>query len=523
MTNLETTVAEEIVREYSYNPDQKDYFYQMIEGANIYLAGNAGTGKSHLIRGFIAFCERTKKKLLKSASTGIAAVNIGGVTIHSLFGLSANDLQTVNLVKPVKSIPSKVKKVLEIAQILLVDEISMVRIDLFDKIMSYILIENQERERKGRKPVQLIFVGDFFQLPPVIDSKKTMDDKVLKEAYGRDVGAGYCFQSRLWKTMNMKLCMLTEVVRQSDEQFCDALDKCKLGDKSCLNYFMQNASKYETKDAIWLYGKNASAFEKNKECLNELKTRIRCFEAEYDGSATKDDGLCEDKLWLKEGARVLMTANDPSHRFYNGSMGTVIKFGDDYIAVRIDGDNGTITVNRKSYEKREYVEEVVTETIDKPDGTQEKKSVSTLTLKVTGSVEQYPMKLGYAITIHKSQGQTYEAMNLAPEIFTIGQLYVAMSRCKTIENVFIDRPLNEAMLRTSKQVIMYYESPETYSFFPEEESVVSVLVPKKHKTIIERLEKSLVGREDEFIKLLRAFEKKRTDENVQLSLLDEAV
>lgn len=521
MNIFEQNIANEIIEKYSLKEKQTEFFQMLTGGENVYLGGNAGTGKSHLIRAFIEFCERVDRKILKSASTGIAAVNIGGVTIHSLFGLGTNDLQTLNLVKPVKSLPEKVKKVIQIAATLIVDEISMLRIDLFDKIMSYVLMENDRRMKAGKKPLQLVFIGDFFQLAPVI--KKDEDDIILKNAYGKDVGAGFCFQSKLWRSMGMKLCMLTEIVRQSDAEFCKALDACKVGDIDCLEYFSKNTAKAEIKDAIWLYGKNASAFEKNKECLNAIKKPIKCFEAQYSGSATKDDGICEDKLWLKEGARVLMTANDTSHRFYNGSMGTIVKFGSEYIGVRIDGDNGIVTVERKNYEKREYIEESVSETITNPDGTQSEKTTSTLKLKTTGSVEQFPMKLGYAITIHKSQGQTYEKMNLAPEIFAIGQLYVALSRCKAVENIYIDRPLDRSMLRTSKQVMAYYDSPETYSFFGEDENVVSILVAKKHKNIMERLEKSLTGREDEFIKLLREFEKRKTADGVQLSLLDEAV
>ena len=132
------------------------------------------------------------------------------------------------------------------------------------------------------------------------------------------------------------------------------------------------------------------------------------------------------------------------------------------------------------------------------------------------------MKLGYAITIHKSQGQTYEAMNLSPEIFTVGQLYVALSRCKSAEKMYISSPLASRMLLTSKQVIAYYESPETYSFFGDGESMVNIAVPQKHKAIVERVLKAIGGREDEFARVLRAFEKNKSEGYDQLSLFDQA-
>lgn len=500
--------------------DQKRIFDKMVAGENVYLAGNAGTGKSYLIKAFIEYCEKNDIKVLKSASTGIAAVNIGGVTIHSLFKLSGNALQTMNLVKPVKSVPDKVKQVLSLANVLLIDEISMLRIDLFDRIMSYVLLENQSRAKKNRKPIQLIFVGDFFQLAPVI-SQTNLDDKFLKEAYGKDVGNGYCFQSKLWKAMGMQLCVLTEIVRQDDEEFCKALDACKFGDSSCLEYFASHTAQSEIKDAIWLFGKNDSAFRKNRECLDKLTSPTRCFEARYSGDATKGDGICEDKLFLKIGARVLMTANDNGHRYFNGSMGTIKSFGTDTITVLIDGSNTAVVVERKSYEKHNYVEKQTTEKYKNSDGTEGERSVSELAMETTGKVEQFPMKLGYAITIHKSQGQTYEAMNLSPEIFSVGQLYVALSRCKTADKIYISSRLYPRMLMTSKEVIAYYESPEAYSFFDEGETFVNVTIPLKYKAFVERLVKTINGREDEFAKMLREFEK--NEEDRQLSLFDKAV
>lgn len=507
------------------NKDQKRIFDMMVNGENVYLAGNAETGKSYLIRAFIEYCEDNGITILKSASTGIAAVNIGGVTIHSLMKLSGDDLQTKELVKIVKKIPSKVKEVLQLAQALLIDEISMLRIDLFDKVMAYIQLENQDRQKHHRKPIQLIFVGDFFQLAPVIN-KKNGDDTVLQEAYGKNVGAGYAFQSRCWKAMGVKLCMLTEIVRQNDSAFCNALDQCKLGNAACLPFFRENTAKAPIEDAVWLYGKNESAFKKNQECLAKIESPLRCYEAQYEGSAVKEDGLCEEKLWLKEGARVLMTVNDNmTQQYFNGTMGTVVTLARNAVTVQID-DGDVVVIERKNYEKKEYVEEKVTEVITNEDGTKSEKVTTVLTLRTVGSAKQFPMKLGYAITIHKSQGQTYEAMNLSPEIFAIGQLYVALSRCKTVQKLYISSPLTSRMLMTSRQVIAYYENPDEYSFFGDDEDMVNISIPQKYKAVVERLMKSITGREDEFASVLRAFEKSKSakyaDGSEQLSLFDKA-
>lgn len=508
----------EMKNEYSLNADQKRIFDRLVKGENIYLAGNAGTGKSYLIKAFIDYCEQKGIAVLKTAPTGIAAVNIGGVTIHSLFKLG-RDMETMNMVKPVKKIPDKVKSVLKLASVLLIDEISMCRIDLFDRVMTYILLENNDRIKHRRKPIQLIFVGDFYQLSPIINTTN-LDDKFLKEAYGKDVGKGYCFQSRLWKAMNVQLEILTEIMRQDDTEFCEALDMCKKGNPQCLDYFRKHTAKTEIPDAVWLYGKNASARQKNKERLAALPTRLAVLDAEYYGSCSADDGICEDKLFLKVGARVIMTVNHSAGDYFNGSMGTVKYIDHDTVTVRIDGSDYDVEVERQKYEKKEYVEEIHTEEEKDEQGNTKVKSWSELKCKTVGSASQFPMKLGYALTIHKSQGQTYEAMNLAPEIFAVGQLYVALSRCKSVDKLYVAGYLAPNMLMTSKEVISYYDSPETYSFF-DDEVFVNVLVPQNQESLMKRVSEAIKGHEAEFMKLLRDFEKNTAQEYenaVQLTL-----
>lgn len=372
---------------------------------------------------------------------------------------------------------------------LLIDEISMVRIDVFDKIMQYVAIANEKRP-KSKKPIQMVFCGDFFQLAPVIPQG---DKPHLTQFYKKSVQDGYCFQSSYWKMFQVQLCKLTEVVRQDDKNFCAALDLCKEGNASCLSYFNTHMATKENPNAIWLCGKNATAYQRNMEALDKLAGAKIYAKAEYNDT-TEKDRLCDDLFVYKIGARVVMLVNDVYGAYQNGSMGTIIStFGDDEIVVKIDGNDVPVRVERRKYTKSEYVvkeeQEIVrnkdgTPKLDK-DGKEKTRKKKKLECEEKGYAEQFPMRLGYAVTIHKSQGQTYEAMNLEPEIFANGQLYVALSRCKTVEGIYSSNPLKGSMVRTSLEVLKYYENPDNYSFFQKDK--VAVFVPAKYVDKIEKL------------------------------------
>lgn len=513
----------------SLNTEQKLAFVRMVKGENLLITGDAGTGKSYLIRAFDEYCQHQKSTLLKSAPTGIAAVNVGGVTIHSLFKISGRDMETDALCKPVKGVPAKVRSVLDLADRLIVEEVSMCRADLFDKIMGYVQYENAIRLSKGQKPIQVILVGDFDQLAPVVNTKQG-DDKVLARAYGKDMGDAYAFQSRMWREMDFKVVRLTDVVRQSDRGFCEALTQCKRGDTGCITYFNANSARDKIPDAVWLFGKNQSAFEKNTECLDRLPTRMICLETQYEGDAGKEDGLCDDKLYLKEGARVIITVNDTAHgKYYNGSMGTVKSISRDCLTIKIDGSNEYAYIEPRVYEKKEYKDKVTYAPVIEngvqvrdEKGEPVRKEMHELVLETTGKASQFPVKPGYAITIHKSQGQTYEKMNLSPEIFANGQLYVALSRCKSIENLYVKGRLTPSMVRVSREVQAYNENPDTYDYFKKE--MTSITVPKEQADILAKLGQLLAESKDNALatQLQVLIDNAGGAEGKQLSLLEDA-
>lgn len=429
----------------SLNDEQKAVFNRLKNGENIFITGNAGTGKSYLVNAFSDYCDNEKISLIKTAPTGVAANEIGGATIHSQFGIRVgmdfNNAKNVDF--------------LENCDVLLIDEISMVRIDLFDKVMKAVKQKNKVRVNAGKNPIQLVFVGDFFQLAPVINNKAN-ESEFLTRFYKKDVGAGYAFQSKYWRSFGVKLCNLTQIMRQESAEFCHALDLCKKGDISCLDFFKRYSCKKEIKDAIWVCGRNQTVAAKNAEELAKLKGKLYKSNAIYNGEVSEKDRLCEDVFELKIGAKVVMTSNDTTNCFYqNGSVGTVVAFEDDTIYVDFDGVEEVVPVGKKKFSKYMY---------------SLKNNKGTLSIKrdEVGFAVQYPMRLGYAVTIHKSQGQTYDKMNLNPEIFSNGQLYVALSRCKSIENLYIHGYLSQRMVRASGEVNAYYSNPDEYRFFDNE-------------------------------------------------------
>lgn len=458
------------------NKEQKMYFKKMVEGQNVFLTGNAGTGKSYLTRVFDEFCELNHKNFIKVAPTGVAAKNIDGCTMHRTFCMGT-EIQFTD--------PEKVSKVLLSTNVVLIDEISMARIDNFDYCMKQIEMVNNTRAEKNKKegykpgdkdykePIQVIFVGDFFQLPPVL--KKEDKDMMERIRYHHDIGAGFAFSSEHWEKLGVDFCYLTEVVRQKgDNDFLEALDKIKYGDASGLNYIRMNSAKAPFEKTITLAGKNSTVKDINTRELMALPGHKYTSYAEITGDVKKSEITMEEEFDFKIGARVLMTANDSAelgNRFENGTLGTIIdldfdEYDGDVYGITVQFDNGTIadvgkktientvySIEKQKFEKQKLDEEgkIVFETVEQEVPVQ----------KVIGTVTQFPMKLGYAISIHKSQGQTYDKMNLIPEIFADGQLYVALSRVTSVSGLYIDGQLKDYMVRTNPEVLNFYEQEQS--------------------------------------------------------------
>ena len=418
------------LQQYGYNV--------LMAGYSVFLTGDAGTGKTYLLNEFIHDQRARNRNVMVCAPTGIAALHINGVTLHHQFKA---DIRTNVNTKTYDEI------VYELANVdtLIIDEISICRIDLFEYVVKYIFGANSIRKQRNKPKIQVVLSGDFLQLPPVITEE---DRKILNKFYNRDIAMGFAFESQYWKMLDLHIVILTEVVRQENNEFLQILNRIRLGDKTAVDYIMQNCSKVPIQDAVNLYGKNNSVTERNIAELNNLPTELYTHEAIITGAAKITDTNAEMILPLKVGARVMTLTNkemeDGSLIYGNGSLGTVVSINDD--SVTVEFDDGFIE-NIEQYEwkiEEYYVENSNTTSFPK------------LCKREIGKVIQYPLKLAYDITIHKAQGQTYNAVNINPYTWDCGQLYVALSRVKDIKNLYITSEINYDYLVISLNVIKFY-------------------------------------------------------------------
>lgn len=424
-------------QQFNFNERQQLAFDTLVDGRNVFLTGDAGTGKSYVLQNYLKHCKKNGLDVLVTAPTGIAALNIDGVTLHRAFKAPIGPI-----IQPLKSVSSLLKN----ADAVVIDEISMCRRDLFEFVIGQIMYANKIRRKNGIKDIQIIVTGDFFQLPPVIVGEERM---VLTEHYGEDIGYGFAFQSPMWKACNFVCILLNEVVRQSDKEAIDNLNGVRRGKINCLSYFTRHAAKSEIENAILLCGTNKAVKEKNELELNNIQEKEIQYNAIIEGEVKDSDKMTDDVLRLKVGARVMTIINDMEDRFRNGSFGTILDLGENKIIVEMD-DGQTVELERYRWSIKGYsLKEVVNDNGEKKNK---------LEIDEIGSFEQFPLKLAYAITIHKSQGQTYDAVNLNPYCWDCGQLYVALSRVKDVHKLYITKPLLSKYLVTSLEVVAFYKA-----------------------------------------------------------------
>lgn len=458
-----------------YSPDQQSAMRALKSGQNVFLTGKAGTGKTTILNRFIGWAIENKKNMIVCASTGAAAQRITATkacTIHRAFGLKK---------EPIVPPPKKAKKEIAAADIIIVDEISMCRIDLFEHIAYAIQFANRENEsremrlakKEKREPVfktiQLIVTGDFSQLEPVLTSK---DREAFRMRYKTKL---FAFESRMWKEMNFANIELTTVHRTiSDAEYTDALNEIRDGSDpfGCVDWFNFNTADdpFTGPDSIILCGKNATAAEKNAARLNQLSGEEFQSMAEITGDADMASTNAEYDLRFKIGARIMMLTNGPG--YYNGSFGTIEGFypNDDdeafdegpRVKIRLEDSGDTAYVEKYKWDvvqpvvKKKTVKykELDPETGKEVEKVREKEAIET---ESVGAVEQFPFKLAWAITIHKSQGMTLKCgVNLYPEFFANGQLYVALSRVDRRDHIYINGLLDYKDLRTSAKVRKFY-------------------------------------------------------------------
>lgn len=373
---------------------QKVFLEAAMAGKNIYLTGKAGTGKTFVVKKAIKLLKASGKKIAALAPTGIAANNLGGQTIHSMFALNpfgVMDFESCNF------LPGEKKRILDMIDVVLIDEISMLRADILDG-MNWTLLKNG---CKALNTKQLIFVGDMKQLPAIVNDNTR---SILYRTYN---GPEF-WEAKVYEKLGVMDIELDEVLRQNDPEFVDNINIIRDGGKA--QYFHQFVGK-EPKGII-LAPHNSTVDRYNKEGLDKLSGDIKTFNAEVSGNMNADDFNLPTEINVKNGAKIMYLVNSKNNDLVNGTIGTFISHeGCHYIRVN-EVDHALETVE---FTKKEYV---LTE--DKTD----------LVLKVIGSIKQYPFKLAYALSIHKSQGLTFEeiTIDITKPCFAPGQFYVAISR-----------------------------------------------------------------------------------------------
>lgn len=364
-------------------------------GKNILLLGDSGTGKSTLISIIVQEAKSKGLRVVKTASTGIAAQLIGGQTIHSfLKAYPKMDLSKIDYKQKISD--------LENIDVLIVDEISM---------LGRAFIEYMYRCFKClTHPVQLILAGDFFQLPPVKDC--------------------YAFTSPYWSSLNLTPCILTEVIRQDDIEFIKNLNLLKYGDSSCLKYFLSHSNPIPINKQISICATREAAYNINKAEIDKLHGKEQIYSAIYDGEVSDSDIPIDKHLLIKPNMRVMSVVNGSGYS--NGSLGTVVNCDRNTVLVRFD-NNTMIRFGKICF------------TADRSD-----------LLGATTDVWQIPLCPAYAITIHKSQGQTFNYVNIdGTRCWAPGQLYVAISRARQIDGIHFLTPVRECNIKTDPLVVNF--------------------------------------------------------------------
>lgn len=373
-------------------------------GKNVFLTGKAGTGKSYVVNKAIEFLKKKGKNVVAIAPTGIAATNINGQTIHSMFSLrpfGVLGFSNCNFVKTEK------RRLFQALDTIVIDEVSMLRPDILDA-MHWTLIKNG---CKGLSAMQIIFVGDLKQLPAVLDDNTR--SILYQSYYGEEF-----FHANIYDELKPVTIELDEVLRQSNEEFIAHLNLVRDGSKS--PYFKKFLCK-EPSEGIILAPHNSTVSKYNHDGLSKLDGEEYIFEAVVTGNAKADEFNVDNIIKVKHGAKIMYLANSKNNDLVNGTLGTFIVHSDQYF-IKVDGVE--YALNTMEFSKYEYV-------LD-----EDKRK---LELKKLGSIEQYPIKLAYALSIHKSQGLTFDKVNidLSLPCFSKGQLYVALSRVKSPEGLKI--------------------------------------------------------------------------------------
>lgn len=435
---------------------------------NVFITGKAGTGKSTLLE---YFRQHTKKNVVVLAPTGVAALNVKGQTIHSFFKFKPG----ITLEKVKKIVKDRKQNLYQAADTIVIDEISMVRADLLDCVDRFLRL-NCVPPRKPFGGKQMVFIGDLYQLPPVIKGK---EKEIFKNRYKTE----YFFSAQSFESLPMEFIELIKIYRQKDEQFIEILngirnktfteEQLETLNTRCDPDFEPSGEDFY----IYLTTLNQLADKLNSEKLHEIGGPACYIEGIIRGNFTQKDLPTQEVISLKTGAQIMLLNNDPMGRWVNGSVGRVEEIlgaehdKPEIILVELI-DGSLVEVEPFTWKIFEYKYDEVS------------KKIITKTL---GSFTQFPLRLSWAITIHKSQGKTFQRiiLDLQRGTFSPGQTYVALSRCTTLEGIVLRQPIRK------KHVFMDWRVADFLTRFQYEISEEKMPMEDKVSFLQEAIEKQL--------------------------------
>ncbi|GMQ24457.1 helix-turn-helix domain-containing protein [Algoriphagus sp. oki45] len=445
----------------NFSTDRLDLAERFVNttGAHLFLTGKAGTGKTTFLR---ELAVKTHKKFVVVAPTGIAALNAGGVTIHSQFLLPFGSFLPVR--EPEGNYTDRFgfvshltlarrhplnqlrRDVLKSIDLLVIDEVSMLRADILDAI-DYRMRSVRRRFNVPFGGVQVLFIGDLHQLPPVV---KEEEWAVLKQFYT----SMHFFEARCLKGAGMVYLELDRIFRQQDETFIRALNHLRdnrptLEDIRLLNSHYKSPEEIrQLKDCITLTTHNYKADEINRRELNFLKEESFFYQAEVERDFPENLFPLPKEIELKVGARVMFIKNDTSglSSYFNGKLATVLSLEEDQIAVEMDGSGEEYILKKELWENKKYQIHPETKELEE---------------EVIGTFSQYPIKLAWAVTVHKSQGLTFDrAIIDVGQAFAPGQVYVALSRLRSLDGLVLGTRIREDVIYTDPKVVDFVKSTD---------------------------------------------------------------
>ena len=428
------------IKEIELNERFKEALELIESGENVFITGKAGTGKSTLLS---YFTNHTKKRVVVLAPTGVAALNVKGQTIHSFFHFKPDI--TINKVR--QNYKNKDKKgLMKKIDTIVIDEISMVRADLLDCVDEFLRL-NGPKKQVPFGGIQMVFIGDLYQLPPVVTGAE-------RSLFSTVYDSPYFFSSKAAQTMGFTLIELEKIYRQKDIAFIEVLNKIRnnsveINDVALLNRQVNTAFKPDQNDLyMYLTPTNSRADQVNSERLSLLSSKLKTYEGNASGEFDSKTLPTRLELSLKVGAQIMFVNNDQQGQWVNGTIGRIKAIGrkqnfeTDVITVELQ-DGSVVSVSPHTWEMFRYIFNSVKGILD---------------TETIGTFTQYPIMLAWAVTIHKSQGKTFDKVIIDFDrgTFAHGQAYVALSRCTSLEGMVLKRPLEKKHIWVDWKIMKFH-------------------------------------------------------------------